>query len=213
MAGERAAMSGRSPRPATPSPGAAPVPPATGSARRIEPLGGNGIMSRIRWLWLIGYGVIAALFFISGASVTVMAMVELIDVFRPSSTAPVPERFGVVLDVVGLLTIAVAALELGQTVVEEEIIRGTHISAPTRVRRFLSRFLIVVVVALAIECLVLVFQLSHTDPSKLPYAASIGLAAAVLLAAWGLFLRQNRSVEELEPEAMQAAKDEDHKIE
>lgn len=181
-------------------------------ALRDDP-NGTSLMGRVRWLWLVGYGAIAALFFVSGASVTVMAAIELLDVFRTSSTASVPERFGVVLDVVGLLTIAVAALELGQTVIEEEIIRDTHISAPTRVRRFLSRFLIVVVVALSIECLVLVFQLSHSDPTKLPYAASIGLAAAVLLAAWGLFLRQNRSVEELEPEAMRAAKAEDHKIE
>lgn len=210
MANERA-TSGRVPR--SPAVRTEAPPAATAPRPRSQAAGDNGIMSRIRWLWLVGYGCIAALFFISGISVTVMAVVELVDVFQPSSTAPVPERFGAVLDVIALLTIAVAALELGQTVVEEEIIRGTHISAPTRVRRFLSRFLIVVVVALAIECLVLVFQLSHSDPAKLPYAASIGIAAAVLLAAWGLFLRQNRSVEELEPEAMQAAKAEDHKIE
>jgi len=40
-----------------------------------------------------------------------------------------------------------------------------------------------------------------------------GLQAALLLAAWGLFVRLNRAAEELEPEAMQAAKREDRKIE
>jgi hypothetical protein len=34
-----------------------------------------------------------------------------------------------------------------------------------------------------------------------------------MLAAWGLFIRLNRSAEELEPEAMQAAKREDRKVE
>ena len=34
-----------------------------------------------------------------------------------------------------------------------------------------------------------------------------------LLIAWGVFIRLNRSAEELEPEAMQAAKREDRKIE
>jgi hypothetical protein len=40
----------------------------------------------------------------------------------------------------------------------------------------------------------------------------LGLTAAVLLAAWGLFVHLNRSAEELEPEAMQQAKREDRKI-
>ncbi len=112
----------------------------------------------------------------------------------------------------GLLTIAVASLELGQTILEEEVVRNAHMSAPTRVRRFLSRFLVVIVVSLAIECLVAVFQLTHKDPERLPQAAFVGIAAGVILVAWGAFLQLNRSVEELEPEAMNEAKREDRKV-
>ena len=36
--------------------------------------------------------------------------------------------------------------------------------------------------------------------------------AATLLAAWGVFVRLNRGAEELEPEAMQEAKEEDSKV-
>jgi len=43
-------------------------------------------------------------------------------------------------------------------------------------------------------------------------AASIGVAAGVLLAAWGVFIRLNKSAEELEPEAMAQAKSEDEKV-
>ena len=85
-------------------------------------------------------------------------------------------------------------------------------SAPTRVRRFLSRFMVVLVVSLSIETLVAVFHYSRDDPSSLPYAASIGLTAAALLAGWGIFIRLNESAERLEPEAMEAAKSEDRKI-
>jgi hypothetical protein len=111
------------------------------------------------------------------------------------------------------LTIAVAALELGQTILEEEVLREAHMSAPTRVRRFLSRFMIVIVVSLSIETLVAVFQFIHDDPSRLPQAATIGLAAAFLLAAWGLFVRLNKDAEQLEPEAMEKAKSEDAQVE
>ena len=86
-------------------------------------------------------------------------------------------------------------------------------SAPTRVRRFLSRFMIVLVVALSIEALVAVFQFSHEAPAHLPYAAAIGLMAAALLVGWGLFIWLNRSVELLEPEAMEQAKQEDNRVE
>ena len=116
------------------------------------------------------------------------------------------QRFVAVLECIGLLTIAVAALELGQTILEEEVQRSSPISAPTRVRRFLSRFIVVVVVALSIECLVAVFEFIHDSPEKLPHAATVGLAAAALLAAWGVFVRLNVAAETLEPEAMADAK-------
>ena len=66
---------------------------------------------------------------------------------------------------IGLLTIAVVALELGQTILEEEVLREAQVSAPTRVRRFLSRFMVVIVVALSIETVVAVFEFAtRTQP-------------------------------------------------
>jgi hypothetical protein len=117
-----------------------------------------------------------------------------------------------VIEAVGLLAAAVVALQIAQTITEEEVIRDAHISGPTRVRRFLSRFLVVIVVALSIEGLVATFKALHEDPAQLPYAASILLAVGALLAGWGVFVRLNRYAEDLEPEAMQAAKREDRKL-
>ena len=91
------------------------------------------------------------------------------------------------------------------------MVRSAHVSGPTRVRRFLSRFL-VVVVALAIESLVATFRAAHEDPAQLLNAAMMVSAVGVLLAGWGVFLRMNRYAEELEPEAMEEAKREDHKL-
>jgi hypothetical protein len=55
-----------------------------------------------------------------------------------------------VIEAIGYLAAAVVALQISQTIAEDEVIRGAHVSGPTRVRRFLSRFLVVLVVALAI---------------------------------------------------------------
>lgn len=117
-----------------------------------------------------------------------------------------------VIEAVGLLAAGVVALQISQTMLEEEVIRNAHISAPTRARRFLSRFLVVLVVALAIEGLVAAFKAIHEDMSHLPFAASLVASVGLLLAGWGAFIRLNRYAEELEPEAMAAAKREDRKL-
>jgi hypothetical protein len=117
------------------------------------------------------------------------------------------------IEAIGLLAIAVVSLQIAQTILEEEVVRDAHISAPTRVRRYLSRFMVVVVVALSIEGLVATFKALHENPALLPHAASVPVAAGLLMAGWGLFIRFNRAAEELEPEAMRAAKGEDVKLE
>lgn len=117
-----------------------------------------------------------------------------------------------IIEAVGLLAAAVVALQIAETITEEEVIRDADVSAPTRVRRFLSRFFVVIIVALAIEGLVATFKAIHEDPTQLPYAASILVAVGILLAAWGVFIGFNRQAEELEPEAMADAKREDRKL-
>ena len=169
-------------------------------------------MQIIKKLFEFSYSAIIVLFICCAFALIFFAALELWHGLNPSAVLTLRDRFNSVLEGIGLLTIAVVALELGQTVLEEEVQRKVQVSAPTRVRRFLSRFMVVVVVALAIECLVTVFELAHDDPSRLPHGAAIGIAAAALLAAWGVFIKLNKSAEELEPEAMAEAKSEDRKV-
>jgi hypothetical protein len=159
-----------------------------------------------------GHLVISLLFVCCALALIGLAVWHLWHGVSPLHAFSARDRLDAVLEALALLTVAVAALELGQTILEEEVQREAHMSAPTRVRRFLSRFLVVLVVALSIETLVLVFRSGRESPEKLPYAAAVGLTAAGLLAAWGVFVRLNRSAEELEPEAMEHAKREDAKV-
>jgi hypothetical protein len=167
----------------------------------------------IHRLFPAGHFVISLLFLLSGLILIVLAGAQLWQGMQLFAPASIQERLNAVLESIAVLTVAVAALELGQTILEEEFHRQAQMSAPTRVRRFLSRFMVVLVVALSIETLVLAFRMSHDAPQHLPYVASIGVVAALLLAAWGLFIRLNRAAETLEPDAIQAAKREDRKIE
>ena len=115
-----------------------------------------------------------------------------------------------IIEAVGLLAAGVVALQISQTVLEEEVVRDAHI-APTRVRRFLSRFMVVIVVAVAVEGLVAIFKAREAPELMLHAAAMLG-AVGLLMAGWGIFIRLNRYAEELEPEAMEDAKREDSKL-
>lgn len=117
------------------------------------------------------------------------------------------------IEAIGLLSVSVVALQIAQTIIEEEVIRDSHVSAPTRVRRYLSRFLVVVVVSLSIEGLVATFKALHEDMGMLLQASSVLVATAFLLAGWGVFIKLNRAAEDVEPEAMEDAKSEDAKLE
>jgi len=163
----------------------------------------------VKLLFSIGHAVLATLFAALAVLLTVVAVRTTWEIVARGlgDGATVP-----LIEAIGNLAVAVVALQISQTIAEEEVIRDAHISAPTRVRRFLSRFIVVVVVALAIEGLVATMKALHEDPVELPYAASVVIAVGVLMAGWAVFIRLNRSAEELEPEAMARAKEEDRKV-
>jgi hypothetical protein len=169
-------------------------------------------MKAVLPLFTIAYAAVALLFAAAALVVMGFAVVELWDALVPREGHGIAARAAKAIESIGMLAVALVALEMAQTVAEEEVVRRVHVSAPTRVRRYLSRFLVVVVVALAIESLVAVVQALHERPETLPHAASVAVGAAALLVAWGAFVRMNRSVEELEPEGIEKAQEEDHKV-
>lgn len=169
-------------------------------------------MDFVRKIFPVGHFIISLVFVVCAIAILIFALMQLWQGIQFRADLSINERLNAILETIALLTVAVAALELGQTLIEEEVQRDSHISGPTRVRRFLSRFMVVLVVALSIETLVLTFRLSHEAPEQLPYVAGIGLTAAMLLASWGVFIRLNKSAEELEPEGMEQAKQEDKKV-
>lgn len=175
--------------------------------------GKGAAMKHLHKLFVGAHLVLIALFFVCGLALIGLAVMELWAGFAPAAELDVRARFNIALECIGMLTIALVALELAQTIFEEEVQRDVKVSGPTRVRRFLSRFLVVIVIALSIETLVAVFKAVDEAPQDLPYTAAIGASAALLLVAWGVFVKLNATAEELEPEAMAETKQEDREVE
>ena len=63
-----------------------------------------------------------------------------------------------------------------------------------------------------IEGLVATIKALHEDLSMLVPTSLLLLACGALLAGWDVFIRCNRDAEDVEPEAMQEAKEEDEKL-
>jgi uncharacterized membrane protein len=160
------------------------------------------------------YGAVHALFALIFAVIAgVLLYVSAREVWTAVSGGLDGKAAQHLIEVIGTVAIAVVALQVSQTITEEEVAREAHVSSPTRVRRFLSRFFVVLIIALAVEGLVATMKALHEDMSRLPEAAAVLAATGVLLAAWGVFLRLNVPSERLEPEAMEDAKSEDRKFE
>lgn len=166
-------------------------------------------MKLVLGAFAIAQGVLAAMFALAAVALMVAAGQTAWEAVTAGLDMAGAQK---VIDAVGLLAAAVVALQIAQTIAEEEVIREMHVSAPTRVRRFLSRFLVVLVVALVIEGLVATMKALHEDMSMLVPTSLLLLACGVLLAGWGIFIRTNRFAEDVEPKAMQEAKDEDEKL-
>ena len=186
-----------------------PRAPAATPATATAPSGGTGMKLLLGAFGAV-QGVMAALFALASLLLIIVAVGIAWGAVANGLDAGAGQQ---IIEAIGLLAAAVVALQIAQTIAEEEVIRGVHVSAPTRVRRFLSRFLVVLVVALAIEGLVASFKAIHEDMAMLGHASLLLAATGLLLAGWGVFIRLNVSAEELEPEAMQQAKEEDRKLE
>ena len=165
-------------------------------------------MKFLKGFFSTAHAVLGLLFVLVSVLITVLA----VQTGWHAVGAEAEDSAEMAIEAIGLLAIAVVSLQIAQTITEEEVVRDAHISAPTRVRRYLSRFMVVVVVALSIEGLVGTFKALHEEPELLPHAASVLVAAGLLMAGWGVFIRFNKAAEELEPEAMKAAKSEDAKV-
>ena len=163
----------------------------------------------IHQLYRLVHALIALMFMLAAlASIYLAAQIA----WKVMEEASLSSAVVYVVEALGILAAAIVSVQISQTILEEEIIRDVHISGPSRIRRFLSRFLVMLVVALTIEGLIASFK-AQKEPQQLVYAAALLVATACLLVGWGLFIKLNSAAEKLEPESLEEAKKEDTKVE
>lgn len=95
----------------------------------------------------LGFAVIVLMFACCAMALIAFAGIELWRSVQPEAPLTLTNRFDLILNCIAMLTIAMAAMALAHTVVEEEFDHESRLSAAARTRRVLSRFLVVVIAA------------------------------------------------------------------
>ena len=93
------------------------------------------------------------------------------------------------LDGVSLLVISIAILDVGKYFFEEEVLRSRELRAPREARRTLTKFLVIIIIAVLLETLVYIFEAGKENMHLLVYPAILLFAATFLIVGLGLFQR------------------------
>lgn len=110
------------------------------------------------------------------------------------------DRVRQTLDGIGLMIIGFAVVEAGTFIAEEELFRKRELRSMRESRRSLTKFITIIVIAAALEALVMVFKTSREQISDVIFPAALFASAMLALIALGIYQRSSSHVEEVEDE-------------
>ena len=94
-----------------------------------------------------------------------------------------------------ILTLALAIFDLVRAIVDEEVL-GREKKRQNGVARTMVRFLGSIIIALAIEALMLVFKFAITSPNDILYAVYLIAGVAVLISSLGFYLFASKKAQD-----------------
>jgi hypothetical protein len=100
------------------------------------------------------------------------------------------------LTAIGYVVIALAVFDVAKYFVEEEVIRGREMRLTSEARRSLTKFISTISIAVFIEALVTVFQVSKQDVERMLYPTGLLLTAILIVVGLGLYQRLSAEVEQ-----------------
>lgn len=99
------------------------------------------------------------------------------------------------LHAVGLVIIALAVSDVGKFLLEEELGRERELETTGEVRRMLTKFMTIIIIAASLHTLVFLFEAGRQSVEGLIYPSMLLIAVAVLVAVLGVYQRLASAVE------------------
>lgn len=100
-----------------------------------------------------------------------------------------------ILGLVSHAIIAAAIYDVGRYLLEEEVFRDRELRSPAEARRSLTKFMVIIVIAVTLESLLSVIKAGTGELSDLIYPAALFSVAVLLLVGLGIYQRLSVSAE------------------
>ena len=164
-------------------------------AEAVSFLMGDASRKRFVPLFKSVYSLIAAGLFAVVALLVFAAMQELVVIFTSSNGATDLhlKPFGVII----FLTLGLAVLDLGKTILEEEVLMHKDVYRHSSTRRTITRFMAAILIAVSIEGLLLMFKSAVGDGQHVMDGVWIMVAAVGLLIGLGAYVYLGARAEQL----------------
>jgi membrane protease YdiL (CAAX protease family) len=115
----------------------------------------------------------------------------LVELARPG-----PQGKIALLGAVGYVIIAIAVFDVAKFLIEEEVLNRREKRRASDARRSLTKFISTIAIAVFLEALVTVFQVSTENVSQMLYPTLLLVAGTLLVIGLGLFQRLSATVEQ-----------------
>lgn len=99
------------------------------------------------------------------------------------------------LHAVGLVIIAMAVSDVGKFLLGEELAPDRDMETTGEIRRTLSKFITIIIVAASLEALVFLFEAGREELSDLVYPSGLLAVVALLVGMLGLYQRLSHAAE------------------
>ena len=100
------------------------------------------------------------------------------------------------LNGIGFIVIAMAVFDVSKFLLQEEVFRERELGSPTEARETLTKFLVIIAIAVSLEALVFIFDSAKKDITTLIYPTFLLIAAVLLVVGLGFYQKMSRYVED-----------------
>lgn len=99
------------------------------------------------------------------------------------------------LDAIGLIVIAIAVFDVSKYLLEEEVLRARELRSMREARQTLTKFLVIISIAVMLEALVFIFGAGREHVNNLLYPTLLLVASVFLVIGLALFLWLSADIE------------------
>jgi hypothetical protein len=100
------------------------------------------------------------------------------------------------LDAIGLIVVSIAVFDIAKYLYEEQIVYETELRSAREARETLTKFLVIIVIAVALEALVFIFRTGTNKITELLYPTGLLVAAVILVVGLGWYQKLSSVVEQ-----------------